>query len=114
MKVAAVLLLVVLAVAFAIRPESWVALPEGFAHVGTVPAGLGIALVFSAVAFAGSGGAQNLCQSNWIRDKGFGMGQYVPRLVSPVTGAPQATPDERATPGGFSATRHRAPSHASR
>ena len=89
-KVAAVLVLVVLAVAFAIRPESWAALPGGFTHIGTIPAGLGIALVFSAVAFAGSGGAQNLCQSNWIRDKGFGMGQYVPRLVSPVTGAPQA------------------------
>ena len=89
-KVAAVLVLVVLAVAFAIRPESWAALPGGFTQIGTIPAGLGIALVFSAVAFAGSGGAQNLCQSNWIRDKGFGMGQYVPRLVSPVTGVPQA------------------------
>jgi len=89
-KVAAVLVFVVLAVAFAIRPESWAALPEGFTQIGTMPAGLGIALVFSAVAFAGSGGAQNLCQSNWIRDKGFGMGQYVPRLVSPVTGVPQA------------------------
>ena len=89
-KVAAVLVLVVLAAAFAIRPESWSALPEGFAHIGRLPAGLGIALIFSAIAFAGSGGAQNLCQSNWIRDKGFAMGQYVPRLVSPVTGAPQA------------------------
>ena len=89
-KVAAVLVLVVLAMAFAIRPESWSALPEGFAHIGSLPAGLGIALIFSAIAFAGSGGAQNLCQSNWIRDKGFGMGQDVPRLVSPVTGAPQA------------------------
>jgi hypothetical protein len=48
-------------------------------------------LIFGAIAFAGAGGAQNLCQSNWIRDKGFGMGQYVPRLVSPVTGAPEAT-----------------------
>ena len=90
-KVAAVLVLVVLAVAFAIRPESWAALPEGFTHIGTLPPGLGIALLFSAIAFAGSGGGQNLCQSNWIRDKGFGMGQYVPRLVSPVTGVPQAT-----------------------
>jgi hypothetical protein len=89
-KVAAVLVLVMLAVAFAIRSESWTALPEGFTHFGTLPPGLGIALLFSAIAFAGSGGAQNLCQSNWIRDKGFGMGQYVPRLVSPVTGVPQA------------------------
>ena len=30
------------------------------------------------------------CQSNWIRDKGFGMGTYVPRIVSPVTGKPEA------------------------
>jgi hypothetical protein len=89
-KVAAVLVLVVLAVAFAIRPESWRALPDGFTYIGRVPPQLAIALVFSAVAFAGSGGAQNLCQSNWIRDKGFGMGQYVPRLVSPVTGAADA------------------------
>jgi hypothetical protein len=89
-KVAAVLVLVVLGVAFAIEPESWRALPAGFASIGTFPNGLSVALVFGAIAFAGSGGAQNLCQSNWIRDKGFGMGQYVPRLVSAVTGAPEA------------------------
>jgi hypothetical protein len=29
-------------------------------------------------------------QSNWIRDKGFGMGAYVPRITSPVTGEPEA------------------------
>ena len=63
----------------------------GFASVGTFPDGLGIALVFGAIAYAGSGGAQNLCQSNWIRDKGFGMGRYVPRLMSPITGAAEAT-----------------------
>jgi len=89
-KVAAVLVLVVLGVVFAIEPESWRALPAGLARVGTFPDGLSVALVFGAIAFAGSGGAQNLCQSNWIRDKGFGMGQCVPRLVSPVTGAPEA------------------------
>jgi hypothetical protein len=89
-KVAAVLVLVVLGVAYAIPLDAWRALPAGFASVGTLPDGLSMALVFGAIAFAGSGGAQNLCQSNWIRDKGFGMGQYVPRLVSPVTGAPEA------------------------
>jgi hypothetical protein len=89
-KVAAVLVLVVLGVVFAIEPESWRALPAGLASAGTVPDGLGVALVFGAIAFAGSGGAQNLCQSNWIRDKGFGMGQYVPRLVSPITGGAEA------------------------
>ncbi|HZI79203.1 MAG TPA: Nramp family divalent metal transporter [Vicinamibacterales bacterium] len=89
-KVAAVLVLVVLGVIFAIEPASWRALPAGFARIGTFPEGLSVALLFGAIAFAGSGGAQNLVQSNWIRDKGFGMGQYVPRLVSPITGAPEA------------------------
>jgi hypothetical protein len=103
-KVAAVLVLVVLGVAFAIDPESWRALPTGFTSIGTFPDGLAVALVFGAIAFAGSGGAQNLCQSNWIRDKGFGMGQYVPRLVSPVTGAAEAR-HAAATSYTFDATR---------
>jgi hypothetical protein len=59
--------------------------------VGTIPDSSATRLLLGAVAFAGSGGGQNLCQSNWIRDKGFGMGQYVPRLVSPVTGDEQAS-----------------------
>ena len=102
-KVAAVLVLVVLGMAFAIEPESWQALPGGFSGIGTLPEGLSVALIFGAIAFAGSGGAQNLCQSNWIRDKGFGMGQYVPRLVSPVTGAPEAK-DSTATSYIFETT----------
>jgi hypothetical protein len=77
---------------FAIEPDTWRALPGGFVGIGTIPPSLSIALIFGAIAFAGSGGGQNLCQSNWIRDKGFGMGQYVPRLVSPVTGAVEAVP----------------------
>ena len=35
----------------------------------------GFAVLLGAIAYAGAGGGQNLCQSNWIRDKGFGMGQ---------------------------------------
>jgi hypothetical protein len=93
-KVAAVIVLVVLAIAFAIDAASWRALPAGLVGVGQMPIGLSFALLFGAVAFAGAGGGQNLCQSNWIRDKGFGMGQYVPRIVSPLTGAKSAQPTE--------------------
>jgi hypothetical protein len=89
-KVAAVGIVVALAMVFAIEPATWRALPGGLLGVGHVPLELGFALLLGAVAFAGAGGGQNLCQSNWIRDKGFGMGQYIPRLVSPVTGAPEA------------------------
>ena len=91
-KVAAVLILAVIGMSVAIEPDTWRALPAGLISVGGIPEGLSIALIFGAVAFAGSGGAQNLCQSNWIRDKGFGMGQYVPRLVSPITGEATAAP----------------------
>lgn len=91
-KVGAVMTLAILGMIFAVEPESWRALPVGMLSFGRIPEGLSIALIFGAIAFAGSGGAQNLCQSNWIRDKGFGMGQYVPKLVSPVTGTVTAAP----------------------
>ena len=53
---------------------------------------LGFAVLLGALAFAGGGGGQNLVQSNWIRDKRFGMGAYVPRITSPVTGEAEAAP----------------------
>lgn len=91
-KVAAVLVLVVLAMALVIRTDTWTALAAGVAHTGQFPGTLDFSLLMGAIAFAGAGGGQNLCQSNWIRDKGFGMGQYVPRLVSPITGEDTTTP----------------------
>jgi hypothetical protein len=89
-KVAAVFVLVALAATLVIDTSSWQALGTGLTHAGTFPDGLGMPLMFGAIAYAGAGGAQNLCQSNWIRDKGFGMGQYVPRLSSAVTGDARA------------------------
>jgi hypothetical protein len=91
LKVLAVVALSVLAIAYAISADSWRALPGGLSS-GVWPEGLSFALLLGAIAFAGAGGGQNLCQSNWIRDKGFGMGRYVPRLVSPVTGVEEAAP----------------------
>lgn len=52
---------------------------------------LGWAMVLGAMAFAGTGGAAILCQSNWIRDKGFGMGARAPKIVSPFVGRPVAS-----------------------
>ena len=106
-KVAAVVILMILAVALAIGPESWQALPGGFSSGARIPSELGFALIMAAAAFAGAGGGQNLCQSNYIRDKGFGMGRYVPRLVSPVTGVEEAAPTTQSfifetTPGNMS------------
>jgi hypothetical protein len=90
LKVIAVITFIVVAVFFVISRDAWAQLPRTIVHVGTFPPELGFALVMGAFAFAGAGGGQNLCQSNWIRDKGFGMGAYVPRLVSPITGEEHA------------------------
>ncbi|MBA2714163.1 MAG: Nramp family divalent metal transporter, partial [Rubrobacteraceae bacterium] len=34
----------------------------------------------------------NLCQSNYVRDKGMGMGIHIPNIVSPITGEEVAAP----------------------
>lgn len=43
-------------------------------------------LLLGALAFAGVGGTLNLGQSNYVKDKGYGMGQYIGRITSPITG----------------------------
>ncbi|TDO44124.1 hypothetical protein EV643_117147 [Kribbella sp. VKM Ac-2527] len=91
-KIAAVLLLVVLALIFAIRGRTYSALGDAVTGPQFPVETLGFALMMGAIAYAGAGGGQNLCQSNWIRDKGFGMGVHVPRLTSPVTGEKEADP----------------------
>lgn len=91
-KVAAVGLLIVVAAVFVINVEAWAALPQIVTQASIPAEQLGFAVLLGALAFAGAGGGQNLCQSNWIRDKGFGMGAYVPRIKSPVTGEPEAAP----------------------
>lgn len=89
-KVAVIGIFFIIAVVLVIRASTWEALPSAITSVGTFPIDLGFATVMGAIAFAGAGGAQNLAQSSWIRDKGFGMGRYVPRIVSPITGQEQA------------------------
>jgi hypothetical protein len=92
-KVAVIVVFIVVAIVFAITADAWTELGRAVTHVGQFPSSeLGWALMLGAIAYAGAGGGQNLCQSNWIRDKRFGMGSYVPRLVSPVTGEEEAAP----------------------
>jgi hypothetical protein len=91
-KVGLVVLFIVVAIAFAISAKAWGELPSTVT-APEFPTELGFALMLSALVFAGAGGGQNLVQSNWIRDKGYGMGRYAPRLVSPITGQEEAAPD---------------------
>ncbi len=92
LKVAAVITLFVVAAIFAVGADAWRDLPQVVTQPRLPIDELGFALLLGALAFAGAGGGQNLVQSNWMRDKGYGMGSYVPRLVSPITGQPEAAP----------------------
>jgi hypothetical protein len=91
-KIAAVGLLVALSLIFVIRRPTYSALGDAVTNPQFPVETLGFALMMGAIAYAGAGGGQNLCQSNWIRDKGFGMGAHVPRLTSPITGEEEADP----------------------
>jgi hypothetical protein len=92
LKVAAVLVLLAVGAVVAITANAWADVPKIVTDASVPVEPLGLALLMGALAFAGAGGGQNLVQSNWIRDKGFGMGKYVPRIASPVTGKPEAAP----------------------
>lgn len=46
--------------------------------------------LLGALAFAGAGGTMNLAQANYIKDKGYAMGQYIGRLTNPFTGNEEA------------------------
>jgi hypothetical protein len=92
LKVAAVGLLILVAAVVAIPGDLWARTPALVSDVQIPSAQLGWALLLGALAYAGAGGGQNLCQSNWIRDKGFAMGAHAPRIVSPFTGEPVAEP----------------------
>ncbi|MEC9008493.1 MAG: Nramp family divalent metal transporter, partial [Planctomycetota bacterium] len=52
--------------------------------------GLTFISLLGALAFAGAGGSTNLGQSNFIKDKGYGMGQFIGRITSPLTGQQEA------------------------
>ena len=91
-KVAAVILLFVVGAIFAVGADAWSDVGQVVTRPRIPVEALGFAVLLGALAFAGAGGGQNLVQANWIRDKGFGMGSYVPRLVSPITGQPEAAP----------------------
>jgi hypothetical protein len=92
-KVGAVLVFLVVALFAVITADGYRDTSEIVTSFGTFPSEIPIAILVGALAASGAGGANNLVQSNWIRDKGFGMGKYVPRIVSPITGQEEAAPD---------------------
>jgi hypothetical protein len=92
LKVGALLVFVVIALFAAVGGSAYSDTSETVTSFGTFPSEVDLAILVGALAAAGAGGANNLVQSNWIRDKGFGMGKYAPRIVSPITGEEEAAP----------------------
>jgi hypothetical protein len=88
--VGAIIVMVVIVGCVTIRWDALQGLAVGLVSYGSVPdpkvTGLSMMQLLGALAFAGAGGALNLGQSNYIKDKGYGMGKYVGRITSPLTG----------------------------
>jgi Mn2+/Fe2+ NRAMP family transporter len=90
-----IVIFVIYAMFFLLGGDGYAALGRGFVEVDKIPDGIGTigaATLLGAIAFAGAGGALNLVQSNWVRDKGLGMGARLPKVVSPFTGDEVAAP----------------------
>jgi hypothetical protein len=93
-KVGLTIVFLAVAVVSAISATAWADLPQAITNIGRLPdqSVIPVSLMLSALVFAGAGGCNNLAQSNWIRDKGFGLGVYIPKIVSPITGEETAAP----------------------
>jgi Mn2+/Fe2+ NRAMP family transporter len=88
MVLTAFIIVVVAGVAVVVvQAPTLAAFADGLMSIPTsLPEGLKIATLLSALAFCGAGGSVNLATSHWMRDKGFGMGALVPKVTSPLTG----------------------------
>ena len=94
--VSIILVFLVFAIIIATKVSAWTGVitqaPSGVANLPHSVGVLGAASLLGAIAFAGAGGANNLVQSNYVRDKGLGMGRHIPNIVSPLTGEEEARP----------------------
>lgn len=71
------------------KPTDWQQLAYGLIGVGHnfnfLPQGIVMSSFLGALAFAGAGGNLNLAQSFYVRDKGYGMGKFAPKITSLIT-----------------------------
>ncbi|MEY4938892.1 MAG: hypothetical protein RIQ93_627, partial [Verrucomicrobiota bacterium] len=90
--VAGMVVFLVLATVAITDVAAWTEAAKGMVSFGALPQVIAPAVFFSALVYAGSGGLGNLTVANWVRDKNWGMGVYIPKLVSPITGEEVAAP----------------------
>jgi len=77
--------LVIVNVAYVPAGHWWTTF-QGFFQLSGIPRPIDWGLIGALAATAGSGGLGNLTVSNWIRDKGFGMGAKVGAIPSAIAG----------------------------
>jgi hypothetical protein len=63
---------------------NWAKVASGFLHVGNIPAGADWLLLGAFAAYSGLGGMGNAFITNWMRDKGQGMGATVGYIPSAI------------------------------
>lgn len=72
------------------KGQDWSALAQGVVGIGEgfkfLPKGIPMASFLAALAYAGAGGNLNLTQSQYIKEKGYGMGKYAGKITSLITG----------------------------
>lgn len=72
------------------KGPDWSALGKGLLGIGDgylfLPRDIPIASFLAAFAYAGAGGNLNLAQSFYVKEKGYGMGRYLGRITSILTG----------------------------
>ena len=70
----------------------WKDLGLGIISIGKTHPDISVKILFSALVFAGVGGASNLFYSFYLRDKNIGMGARIPRMTNPLRGRSEAAP----------------------
>ena len=88
--VSAIMLYLLLVDVFTVSAENWGRVVGGFGSLGRLPDGADWLLLGAFAAYSGCGGIGNAYTTNWMRDKGYGMGATVGYI-------PSATSGEKAT-----------------
>ena len=71
---------------FLVSAQTWGSTITGLVQFGTIPAGADWLLLGSFAAYSGAGGVINGFLTNWVRDKGWGMGSTVGYIPSALGG----------------------------
>lgn len=84
-----------------VQVSDLVALSQGLVGIGEgylfLPEGISLASFLAAFAYTGAGGNLNLAQSFYVKEKGYGMGQYSGKITSILTGKKEHITLEGAT-----------------